>query len=73
MLARHLPPIRHTGQNVKPMRATRDRGCRKCVPLKVDKKLYSATLLVRLATSNEPVNFSCFSNDGVAPHVGRVD
>jgi hypothetical protein len=29
----------YTGQNVTPMRATRDRGCRKCVPLKVDKKL----------------------------------
>src|SRR5665647_657505 len=43
------------------MRATRDRGCRKWVPLKVDRKLYSATLLVRLATSSDPVNFSCRS------------
>src|ERR1035441_5783986 len=50
-----------TNQNVKPMRATRDRGCRKCVPLKVDRKLYRATLLVRLAISSDAVNFSCFS------------
>ena len=31
------------------------RGCRKCVPLKVDRKLYSATLLVRLAISTDAV------------------
>ena len=37
-------------QNTKPNRATSVLGCRKCVPLKVDRKLYSATLLVRLAT-----------------------
>ena len=37
------------------------RGCRKCVPLNVDRKLYSATLLVMLAMSKDAVNFSCFS------------
>src|SRR5260370_26777278 len=42
-------------QNTKPIRTKAVRGCRKCVPLKVDKKLYSATLLVRLAMSTDAV------------------
>jgi len=44
-------------QNEMPMRATTVRGCRKCVPLKVERKLYSATLLARLAISKEAVYF----------------
>src|ERR1051325_8047321 len=37
------------------------RGCRKWVPLNVDRKLYSATLLVMLPTSTDAVHFACFS------------
>ena len=48
-------------QKTKPMRAITVRGCRKCVPLKVDRKLYKATWLVRLAMSTDAVNRSRFS------------
>ncbi len=46
-----VPP----NQNTKPSWATTDRGCKKCVPLNVDRKLYSATLLVTLVISTEAV------------------
>lgn len=48
-------------QNTSPTRAITVRGCRKCVPLNVDRKLYRATLLVMLAMSRDAVNFSRFS------------
>ena len=32
-------PARITAQNTRPIRATTVRGCRKCVPLKVERKL----------------------------------
>ena len=48
-------------QNTRPTRAINVRGCRKCVPLNVERKLYSATLLVMLAMSKDAVNFSRFS------------
>src|ERR1035437_1480931 len=38
-----------------PIRATTDLGCRKCVPLKVDRKLYSASTFVRFAISTDAV------------------
>ena len=48
-------------QKTRPTRAMSVRGCRKYVPLNVDRKLYRATLLVMLAMSKDAVNFSCFS------------
>jgi cobalt-zinc-cadmium resistance protein CzcA len=40
-------------QNANPIDACRVRGSTKCVPLNVDRKLYSAIWLVRFATVNE--------------------
>src|SRR5262249_34992471 len=55
------PRLHHRAQNTSPILATTVRGCRKCVPLKVDRKLYSATLFVRLAISTDAVTRVRFS------------
>jgi len=45
-------------QNVTPNFATNVRGCRKCVPLNVDRKLYSATTLVKLSMASDAVRLA---------------
>ena len=59
LMKTHAIPKSRRSQNVIPIRATTVLGCKKCVPLKVERKLYRATLFVRLAISTDAVYRMC--------------
>ena len=57
-LGASLYPARSRFENTTPVVSMHDRGVMKCVPLKVDRKLYNATSFAKFNTDNFSVNLT---------------